>query len=444
MSQIPTLKKLFEVLRDMAGSIENEGLPTAEFEIWPRSFQIDGNQVQIPLLLSYERSDGARFRTIENSDIVRSFKAVFAAGGDGLAHFDSEGSGCELLCISTQSNDKSMLERRYVPSRQPIIVGGSVVVNKVDGIVFNGPDQYFKSSDIFLETDKFTVELKFLDQGYECYKQKRKRRDDTIPTSSIKLRCAEGEYLSARDATRIFASISVFLTLLKGSNVGIGHLIGSVSGGCDEFAAIGVNRFDPFADTSGWYCRSALSDVSELFKEFWAARNDQVLWSVLRRAIEFYRASNVIRNSSVEMAVVTSHAAAEVLSHFVLERLGGWSGDLLSERIPFHSKLRASSARIGLDDDILEKSNELRVRSRDFNGADGFELISIFRNRMVHPAKSIDYTGLEAHDVWQVLQWLNELHILFLLNYRGKMTDRRIRCGFAGEGEDIPLKPGFR
>jgi len=77
-----------------------------------------------------------------------------------------------------------------------------------------------------------------------------------------------------------------------------------------------------------------------------------------------------------------------------------------------------------------------------FRGLDGFELLSKFRNRIVHSEKNFNVSGIELMEVWQISQWLCELLIFHIIGYQGKMYDRRRYSGFKGPAVSIPLGVG--
>jgi hypothetical protein len=107
--------------------------------------------------------------------------------------------------------------------------------------------------------------------------------------------------------------------------------------------------------------------------------------------------------------------------------------------IAFHDKSRTAASFIGLEDDLLRHSPELMKRCKAEQVADGFEIISRFRNRIVHQGKPFEYQGLELHDVWNISQWLFELFFFYCMGYRGQMYDRRHRTGWVEPTKSVPL-----
>lgn len=118
----------------------------------------------------------------------------------------------------------------------------------------------------------------------------------------------------------------------------------------------------------------------------------------------------------------------------------GWSDALIKNRqISFHDKLRAAASFIQIDCDLLEHSPQLRIRAKADNNIDAFELVSKFRNRIVHADKGFSVTGHQLMEIFEFSQWLCEIFLFYFLDYWGEMYDRRRYTGFRGPAVRIPL-----
>ena len=73
---------------------------------------------------------------------------------------------------------------------------------------------------------------------------------------------------------------------------------------------------------------------------------------------------------------------------------------------------------------------------------DAYDILALFRNRVTHYKQSFSCSGLELHEAWQASQWLCEILIMHLIDYRGQMNDRRRYAGWRGPSVDVPL-PGL-
>jgi len=204
---------------------------------------------------------------------------------------------------------------------------------------------------------------------------------------------------------------------VRGAHSGIGNAIARDNEGL-AFALLGFTRSDQFDVKIGWCDIESVKQLPEIFDHYKSAVSIAEDTFPLLRTIEFYRASNTARDASLEMAVVASHAALETIVPHVLQSHAGWSKNLLNSRGAFHDKLRAAASFVGLTTDPDEHAPEVRKRYNDFSGADAFELISIFRNRIVHQGKRFKYSGIELVEVWEMSQWLVEIFLFHFLRFR--------------------------
>ena len=220
-------------------------------------------------------------------------------------------------------------------------------------------------------------------------------------------------------------------------------MVGTIKDDEISFSYIGFTKNDLFSISDGWCGIEIIPFLPEIYEQYRRAITDEHDRFAIHHAIEYYRASNVARDSSLEMALVASHAALETLVPHVLSIQGGWSDALIKNTRRFHDKLRAAANFIRLDSDLLEHSPEVRKRAKKEGNMDAFELLSKFRNRIVHADKNFNVTGQELMEIWQFSQWLCEIIIFYLMNYRGKMYDRRRYTGFRGPAKCVPLPKGL-
>lgn len=188
-----------------------------------------------------------------------------------------------------------------------------------------------------------------------------------------------------------------------------------------------------------WCDQQVIQNAPEIYTLYSASVSEPENARVLIRAIDYYRAANVGRASSSEMALVASYAALETLVPFILSRKAGWSNSLLGGPTPFADKIRAAAAFIGLTSDPLEHAPELRKRAKADANGDPFEALALFRNRITHHRREFSYSGIEIFEAWQLSQWLCELLVFYLISYRGLMSDRRRYNGWRGPTVPVPL-----
>jgi hypothetical protein len=237
-----------------------------------------------------------------------------------------------------------------------------------------------------------------------------------------------------------------FLTFLKGSYAGIGNVEVFDEHAAPDFNMLGFSLNDDWYNgTTGkrainWFDFEIQKNLPEVFIGFTKAMSDPTTRQALRQTIGYYRASTVVRASSVEMAIIAAHTALEAIVNYILEHQAGWSATLRSERSsPFADKASAAAAYCRFTGDALEHSPELMKLAKSRNNMNAFEVISFFRNKLVHQDAKVTPTGLQLHETWTVAMWLIEVFVFYLIGYRGQIIDRRVYTGWRGTTCEIPL-----
>lgn len=159
---------------------------------------------------------------------------------------------------------------------------------------------------------------------------------------------------------------------------------------------------------------------------------------------------NCMRKPCVRLSSTTGHRTRLALSplkcpsclhtalwrsivNYILQHEAGWSKGLLGERtIKFSDKARAAAKFMRVPADLLTHSQELQAVSSSRQNMDGYQIISFFRNKLVHQDASFQPTGLQLHECWLLIQWQVEVLILRSIGFTGKIIDRRVRAGWRG------------
>ena len=256
---------------------------------------------------------------------------------------------------------------------------------------------------------------------------------------------AKGNFVSATTFSTI-SNLKRFMTFVKSSHSGIGNLLALNDTGEQAFSLLGFSRNDafPFRDSknrhTNWFDIKIQNQLPDIYSGFITAMADSTKNQALRQSIGFYRASTMARDTSIEMAIIAAHTALEAIVNCILEHQAGWSATLRSERSgPFADKMRAAAAYCRLSGYILEKSTELEKLARSRDNADGFQMISFIRNKLVHQDPKFTPTGRQLEEAWRDAMWLVEVFIFHLIDYRGDMIDRRIYSGYRGQTCQVPL-----
>ena len=232
--------------------------------------------------------------------------------------------------------------------------------------------------------------------------------------------------------------LETFLTFTRGAKCGFGHVCGHSSDGSIAFAWIGFSSFDLNQPLLGWYDWSLQNELPNIFSQFCEIPMDSLLYKAIHHSIYYYRSSNVARSDYLEMAIIASHAALEVLVHYILEERAGWSSEMMKGKLKSADMLRAACHFCGVTAEPLEHSVELLKIAKN-RSIDGYELVHTIRNRLVHASKAPEFEGRALLESWTVSQWMVELLIFYLIGYRGKMADRREISRWKGTTVDVPL-----
>lgn len=344
----------------------------------------------------------------------------------------------ELLIANQTTKSGGPSEFILTPKIEPLLINFSDTATEIKAIIMNGPDNFL--SKLEFRHDDYLLILEDFANTRSNHKESLSLKREYVATGTVTLRHKEGALIDSETALITLTHLNRFLTFVKGTHCGIGNIVGSNGDGKVAYAHLGFLRMDQFKVSTGWCDLNVFKSLPEIYKLYTKAVCNQEHRKPLLTTIEYYRASNIIRETSLEMAVVASHAALETIVPHILRSKAGWSNNLLSKQISFNDKLRAAAQFVGLSDSPYENLEALQKRSKEQSNVDAYELLSIFRNRIVHQGKPFKYTGTELMEVWNLSQWLCEIFLFYWLDYRGEMNDRRQYQGWRGEMiKPVPL-----
>ncbi|MEP4194501.1 MAG: hypothetical protein ABJL99_02580 [Aliishimia sp.] len=431
----------FEGLNGLFDAEGSFSLPTGQVVLRDCLMMIDGKENSNgKLVFWYDRHGDSHFEwsTEENGSpkILRAFTKQVSKFS--VKMHDSR-EPIEMLSVQTTVSHDGTTLKRFTSTRSPIIAECSESAASIELILLNGPEFSNFNRPILLETPDIKIKIEEVSGTHEKRKRKSDLRKDSIPTARIEIVTSiPGNLKNSRFTETIF-QLSDFLTLIRGGACGVGHGLAEDADGKPAFYFLDFTRNDQFHLEQNWYCRSVSENIQELFSKFLITSRSDVDGQVFRRAISYYRAANVTAISNRESGLITGFAALELLSTHILKTRGGWTESLLSQRTSASDKMAASCALLGLTVDPFGHAGELTKLAKSNNKLSAFELLAKFRNHLVHQSKEFVFEGIHLRQVWELNQWLVELHLLFLLGYYGKMTDRRKLRGWAGETVDVPL-----
>ncbi len=411
--------------------------PFPEFTLHADQIEFDDNvKNNVVLAANYNRHMNLTLTYRDNSANINLFGQIDTINLRGKNY----PKPVELIATKTVIKN-SGTEIIFIPKFEPLLVDFGQPAIKIEAIIMNGPEIIWSDQNLDFSHGDYLLCLSEFKTTKELRDPQRKLNREYIATGKITLQHKENNPIEPEVAFQKLTHLDRFLTFARGARCGIGNINGQSADGSNAFTYLGFSSMDQFKVTTGW-CDlgvvKSLPDIYQRYTQAVAIENDK---RPLLATMEFYRASNVTRGTSLEMAIVASHAALETIVPHLLKTKAGWSTNLLKNReISFHDKLRAAIQFVGLSVDPLEHLVALQARSKQLSNADAYEVVSIFRNRIVHQSKPFNYGGAELIEVWNLSQWLCEILLFFWFNYRGDMNDRRQQSGWRGEMiKSVPL-----
>ncbi len=338
--------------------------------------------------------------------------------------YKKDSTPCPIIITKRSYNlerNKPTVEARL--TREPLALIDKSHSQKFEAVLLSVPN--FFSNPIRLQNesgDKFEIIPFESAEGSNC-----------VVHSDLKL-----------DPNEPLKPLSVFLdfmTFMKGSDCGFGNLFAYDENGEISFRLLGFSRNDSARRKTNWFDIEMQDKLPQIFLMFSKACSDELASKALRQTINFYRASNASRDVSIEMAIIAAHSALEAIVNFILSYRAGWSKSMLTNRtISFSDKNRAASLYLGVQSNLLSRSPALSDYSKKNRDLDVFDIVSQFRNKLVHQDTKTSPTGIQLHEVWLISQWLVEILIFGLIGYRGTIIDRRIYTGWRGTTCEVPIK----
>lgn len=346
-------------------------------------------------------------------------------------------AGVSLL-LQNASISESSQKIELTFSKQPFQFGSESKVDLVRCIVVNGPRLYFKKNNLCVDEGAFQLEYNEFVSVHAIRLSGMELAREMIATGYIEIRRQDGNTFDAAQAIDHSFKMARFFELVRGGRCGLGHFVGYRCAQQVDCSFLGFSRADDFKVEPNWWGVECCDQVQELMRLFLASMKGEDA-EIIKKALGYYRASNALRKESGEMSLVASYAALETLVPAILGRKAGWKGTILAEQRPFHEKIRAVLHFCSVGDDPFQHLPKLRERAKSFNDADGFEMLSIFRNRVVH-ANEFKYSGLELYEAWSLSQWICEILMFYLIKYTGPMYDRRQYSGWRESANSVPIQ----
>jgi hypothetical protein len=398
----------------------NTDQPLPLFEIEVDNLRLAGEDIgAVTVPVSYDHS----WNPVFDLSAFATFERVISNDWSASIRFKASSTDSELIISRLQtSTDQQSATLEAKLKHVPAILCSSEKGHGFKAIVLSPPN--FLRKPIILKGAESLV--------FEINHFFNIRHNACLLTSNLKF--------NAREPLAPLSNLIEFLTFVKGSLCGVGNVQAFAPDGSTAFSLLGFTRNDDGKRETNWFDYEVQGDLPEIFGLFAVASTDPKTRLALRQTIGFYRASNVSRHLSLEMAIIAAHSALEAVVNFILESRAGWSRNLMKERaITFSDRMRAATANVGLKVDPSDPFPELKKIVTARNLDDVYMLISFCRNKLVHQDQNFRFEGLRLHETWLVMQWLVEVLVFGVIGYRGKMIDRRAYSGWRGMTIEIPL-----
>lgn len=416
-------------------------LTAADFEhglFPPREFELRGDKLAIgdadtPDVSLEARYDRHTTLYLDHHNPSDPFKLLSGHTNAILSGSDFP-EPVELLSVSMQA-DRTV----FLPRFQPLLWRRADAATSVSAILVNGPSLEYANGQLSFAVDQYTIECREFQSARDFRREARLHKDDSIATAELVMTATDGNPINADAALTELTNLSRFFTFVRGGNSAVGNLRGLDANSAPTFAHLGFGKSDGFWSERNWCDEMVIRQTPQIYGLYRSMTSEPEARRVLVRALDYYRAANVGRAASAEMALVASYAALETLVPYILSSQAGWSNNLLGSQTAFADKLRAATAFIGLTADPLEHAPDLTKRAKADANGDPFDILALFRNRITHHKKAFSYSGVEIMEAWLLSQWLCELLVFFLLGYRGEMNDRRRYTGWRGPTVPVPL-----
>lgn len=306
-----------------------------------------------------------------------------------------------------------------------------------EAVILNGPSIHPKSVDIELQYGNLAAILGPFDHFQSTMGAGTRPPLMRTISHHVRLRSLDGRPLRAKKLYDFLSHVCDFLGFIKGTRVGFGEVRNAAR---DGFRSLGFSRADRLEAPKNWYHWEIIDNMPALFSGYMAAFHKTEAHYGIGRALAYYKISNLSRADAVETAVIMSAAALETVAAYVLGTFGGWTQSML-RNVSLAEQIRACTRLLKIEGDPTDCSERLRKRLKSKKGQparDGFSLLTDFRNGVTH-STPFRY-DLDIYDAWDASQWLLEVQLLALFNYRGKYQDRRHQWRtFAGNLATMPI-----
>lgn len=244
-----------------------------------------------------------------------------------------------------------------------------------------------------------------------------------------------GGRFTPRSARRILICLSYYLSFLRGRWVSTALPVGYLGGRVTWVDWSPPGTVDRYLGAFSWFEPTLTEDALSLWAPFVRAWSNPSQRLILRRLISYWVGANAGR--TIEVGYTLAVTGLDLIGWYELV-----VGRVVSSRVWEKKMFTADRIR-----SILERHrvpvavpSDLLALSRIAGKRDGPDLLSLARNRFVHPRpkQRYDLPAESLPDTWLLANWYLELCILGWLGYQGRYKRRTDPNRWIGVVERVP------
>ncbi len=320
---------------------------------------------------------------------------------------------------------------RYVVKESPLIIKKEGNAKSLNFYAVNIPQFEIIANECEVALNNATLKITSIQTLREC-KQGRSQ-----PTHFIEVSYLDKNGVDLGTVEADFFFINNVLMLISGQYAGVGHATVYDSTNNQIMQVLGFCPVDPLPkQKENWYRKDPGVSLQNIFSGFKKITQRKADLDVVRRALHYYRAANILTRGREVTLVASCSGIEAIIGHYLREK-AGWTKNLIS-RSNLSDRMSAAAALIDLTDDPLEHCPKLQDYKKA-HSLSAFEILAKFRNKLVHSDPAFEYDGIQLLEAYNVFQWFLENLLLSAIGYNGGYRDRRKYTGFTTT-DKIPYK----
>ena len=341
----------------------------------------------------------------------------------------------------TSSSDlilKGYINDGYIKSK-------NYFVDSIDFYIIN-LDRY--SGKLIMHEDKlFAGRMEFeiedfqviIDKRYDFTKELNdslKDKAGSIITHIGRMRKKDGSLFRTNNINDVLDNISMSLSFMCGRYVDICIVKGYETNN-NIFRLCRECIVSPFRFVPNWKDTIANYHNIEKYMTLMCSKlNDAYYGMVIKQVIDWY--IETLGNTTIENNIISMQIALETLSYVVLVE----QYKILTDE-EFDSNLSATNIRMLLNFCKIPLGKEELYLFDEYiqnKFIDGVDIMTYFRNKIVHPSRKRNKATLYVEDMWNIIEIAIryvELVILHIISYKGEYSNRLKQRSY-GEVELVP------